>query len=135
MIAQGDRCSFPGYDLSPLRDCSVAVEARLADSRDVEGTVRDDPVGQRDWASVCTVRDCLAAQVDLAGYHSQGIDLVANSFLANTEIGAGMGPFCKHHAVVCVAEAVLCSLALVAVHFVDLDLSFLREVRPDLNPD
>lgn len=75
------------------------------------------------------------ALVDLAGCRSRGIDLVANSFLANTEIGAGMGPFCKLHAVAYAVEVVLYSPAWVAAHFVDPDSSFLLEVRPDLNPD
>lgn len=135
MIGQGDRYSFLEYDLLPRLDCSAAVVARLVDNQGAEGTVLDAQVGQRDWASVYTVRDCLAALADLAGYHSQGIDLEANSFPANTEIEAGRGPFCKLHAAVYVAEAVRYSLALVAVHFVGLDLSFLQEGRPDLNPD
>lgn len=77
----------------------------------------------------------MAVQAGLVGCHNRGIDLVANSSLANTEIGAGTGPFCKLHAVACVAEAVLRILAWAAAHFVDPDLSCPPEVRPDLNPD
>lgn len=63
-------------------------------------------------------------QADLAGCRSQDIDHVASSFLANTEIGAGMGPFYKLHAVAYAVAAVPRSLAWVAAHFVDPDSSF-----------
>jgi hypothetical protein len=107
---QVDRYSFLECDSLQLQDYSVGVAAKLGGSRDVEG-IADARVVPRDLALVYIVRDYSAAQAVLAGYHNRGIGLVANNSLANTEIGAGMGPFCRRHAVAYAVGAVLYNLA------------------------
>lgn len=114
--------------------------AKLEDNLDEAGIADDQYVGlvvPHDYAWVCTVQDYLVVLAVPVDFRSLGTELLASSFLVNTEIGEDMDPFYRLHVVACEEAVDRDILAWEVVHCsVGQDSSFgLLMVCPDLNPD